>query len=135
MTGRLASCGTCARGCSLPAGRWDGGFCCSGETGGVYCDDEIAALAAGGTTPQDLHPPLGDHAGCAFRGPDSCTQAVVDRPNLCVVYVCREATHELHDRLVLDEAERVVARLTARYQAFVAARAERRNRALLAGGE
>ena len=67
----VASCSGCARGHPLPHGRWRGGHCC-------------------GTRGERLSPPAGDHAGCAFRGPDGCSLAPADRPSLCVRYICRE---------------------------------------------
>jgi hypothetical protein len=126
LAGTLRSCATCARGCPPPGGHWDGGHCCSGETTELFGDDELAALMLGGTTLSDLRPPVADHAGCAFRGPTGCTLAVVDRPNLCVVYLCRDATREVHARGVLDEVERLAARLTLRFRELAAARAQAR---------
>jgi hypothetical protein len=133
LIGTLSSCAGCARGCALPGGRWDGGHCCSGETAQLFADDEVAALALAGTTTRDLVPPRGDHAGCAFRGSAGCTLAAADRPNLCVVYLCREATRELHARGVLDEVERLTASVSERYRALVGARAERQLAAELEG--
>jgi hypothetical protein len=131
--GTSSSCAGCAQGCALPAGRWDGGHCCSGETAELFGDDEVAALALAGTSARDLVPPRGDQAGCAFRGPVGCTLAAADRPNLCVVYFCREATRELYARGVLDEVERLTARVTERFRALAAARAERQLAAELLG--
>jgi hypothetical protein len=89
------ACGGCGSGRSLPHGRWDGGFCCGGRTEGVFDEAETAALALGGTRPRDLQGPAGDHAGCAFRGPDGCSLDARDRPTLCVRFVCRELEGEL----------------------------------------
>ena len=70
-----------------------------GATAGVFDDDEVAALALGGTRPRDLHhrprTPDEPQAGCAFRGPQGCTLPAVDRPNLCVRFACRELETEL----------------------------------------
>jgi hypothetical protein len=94
--GSVSSCSGCARGRSLPHGRWDGGHCCGGRTEDIFTDDELAALRLAGTTPARLTlPPPSDHAGCAFRGPEGCSLAVVDRPSLCVRFLCRELEAEL----------------------------------------
>jgi hypothetical protein len=91
----VQACSGCGKGRSLPHGRWDGGFCCGGRTDGVFDDDESAALALGGTRPRHLRAPAGDHAGCAFRGPEGCSLEAEDRPSLCVRFVCRELEGEL----------------------------------------
>jgi len=67
------SCSGCARGHSLPHGRWSGGQCCGGHTEEIFTDHELAALRLSGTTPARLAPPRSDHAGCAFRGPLGCS--------------------------------------------------------------
>jgi hypothetical protein len=121
----LSSCGSCASGCVAPAGRWDGGFCCSGETANIFDDDEVAALALGGTTARDLVPPRDDHAGCAFRGATGCTLAPVDRPNLCLIYLCRDARREAHQRRALDEVQRLTSLVVARLQELARARLDR----------
>lgn len=124
--GTLGSCARCARGHPLPAGRWPGGQCCSGDTLELFDEPEVAALALAGTRPGALRPPRGDHAGCAFRGERGCTVAPADRPSICVHYLCRDAARELHARGALDEAERLVLRLgrarAAFREAFAAAR-------------
>jgi len=94
----VRSCGGCARGHPLPNGRWDGGHCCGGKTAEIFSDDELWALHLGGTMPEDLRAPSSDHAGCAFRGPTGCSLPPVDRPTLCVRYVCRELERELAAR-------------------------------------
>lgn len=104
--GDVASCAGCARGHSLPHGRWSGGQCCGGRTEDIFTDDELAALRLSGTTPARLTPPSSDHAGCAFRGPQGCSLDVADRPNLCVRYVCRELEAELASRGVLPEVKK-----------------------------
>lgn len=124
--GALRSCATCARDCARPAGRWEGGFCCSGDTRELFDDDSLAALVLGGTRLEDLAPPSGDHAGCVFRGPAGCSLSPADRPDLCVAYLCREATREVHARGALDDVERISARLSELHRALVAAREERR---------
>ncbi len=115
-------CGGCGRGRSLPHGRWDGGFCCGGRTEGVFEDDEVAALALGGTRPRDLRPPSGDHAGCAFRGPTGCSLHAHDRPNLCVRFACRELEAELRARGLWDGVRALTRRLEATFARFVKAR-------------
>jgi hypothetical protein len=90
------ACSGCARGRSLPHGRWEGGHCCGGRTEDLFTDDELGALRLSGTTPGRLAlPPPSDHAGCAFRGPEGCSLDVADRPNLCVRFVCRELDAEV----------------------------------------
>ena len=123
VMGTIRSCASCATGCEAPHGRWDGGFCCGGETLGVFCDDEIAALAAAGT--RYLPAPTDDHAGCAFRGPVGCTLTPADRPNLCTVFLCTDATREVHDRAILGRIEEISERVNERYQALARARHSR----------
>lgn len=120
--GTIDACSGCARGCSQPAGRWDGGHCCSGNTAHLFCDDEVAALAAGGTRPGQLAGPHGDHAGCAFRGATGCSLSVANRPSRCVLYLCRDATRELHAAARLDHVEALAAQLSAAHARFVRAR-------------
>jgi hypothetical protein len=96
--GDVRACSGCARGRPLPEGRWSGGQCCSAPTTDVFTDDEVRALALAGTTPARLIAPSGDHAGCAFRGEHGCSLDVVDRPTLCVRYICRELERELTRR-------------------------------------
>ena len=93
--GVVGACSGCARGRSLPHGRWNGGHCCGGRTEDIFTDDELGALRLSGTTPARLVPPRSDHAGCAFRGPEGCSLDVADRPNLCVRFICRELEAEL----------------------------------------
>jgi hypothetical protein len=92
------SCTRCAQGRPPPHGHFIGGFCCGGKTADVFHDDEVAALAAGGTRGRYLRVPDGDHAGCAFRGPEGCSLDARDRPTLCVRFVCRELEAELRSR-------------------------------------
>jgi hypothetical protein len=94
----VEACGGCARGHPLPAGRWDGGHCCSGRTEEIFTDDEVAALRLAGTSPSHLVPPRSAHAGCAFRGPDGCSLDAEHRPSLCVRYLCRGLERELYAR-------------------------------------
>lgn len=114
--GDVRSCTRCARGRSLPSGRWDGGHCCSASTAEIFTDEEVRALALAGTTPARLVAPNGDHAGCAFRGETGCSLDVVDRPTLCVRYLCRELEGEIATRgdlrTVKKLAREVVATLT-----------------------
>jgi hypothetical protein len=119
----VRACGGCARRRSLPHGRWDGGFCCGGRTVGVFDDAEVAALALGGTRPRHLAPPAGDHAGCAFRGPDGCSLDARDRPNLCVRFACRELEAELRARGEWERVRALTRRLEATFARFVKARA------------
>ena len=116
------ACGGCARGRPEPHGHWRGGFCCGGRTDGVFDDDEVAALALGGTRPRDLHGPDGDHAGCAFRGPDGCSLEARDRPALCVRFACRELEAELRERGEWARVRTLTRRLEATFARFVKAR-------------
>lgn len=117
--GAVRSCSGCARGHSLPHGRWSGGQCCGGQTEAIFTDDELRALRLAGTTPGRLRPPAGDHAGCAFRGPEGCSLEVVDRPNLCVRYVCRELEGELRASGKLASVKALSAKLNAAFARFV----------------
>ncbi len=127
-TSDVSSCGTCARGRPGERGRYAGGDCCSGRTELVFSDDEIAALAQTGTRARDLVLPPGEQAGCAFRGPTSCSLAVAHRPAICVRYACNTLQRELHQRDRLDEVERLAGELRVAITAFSTARAERRER-------
>lgn len=101
------ACGGCAAGHPMPAGRWAGGHCCSGRTLDVFTPEEVASLKLAGTRAEQLEPPRGDHAGCAFRGQEGCSLAPADRPSLCLRYVCPELREELRG----GDAWREVARL------------------------
>jgi len=125
LTAALASvsaCGGCARGHSLPHGRWNGGQCCGGNTEGIFTDDELAALRLSGTTPARLAPPHSDHAGCAFRGPEGCSLTVADRPNLCVRYICRELEAELVSMGTMPRVKTLARELGDTFKRFSDAR-------------
>ena len=91
------SCARCARGHQMPAGRWEGGHCCGGQTLELFSQDELAALWLAGTRLRHLTPPATDHAGCAFRGSTGCSLAPRHRPTICVRYVCLELRQELRE--------------------------------------
>lgn len=93
--GEVRACHGCAKGHPAPAGRWEGGHCCGGDTFRVFTGDEVAALKWAGTSAADLRPPAGDQAGCAFRGPTGCSLAPEHRPTICLRYVCMELRAEL----------------------------------------
>lgn len=116
--GDVRSCSGCARGRSLPHGRWNGGQCCGGRTEDIFTDDELGALRLSGTTPERLAPPRSDHAGCAFRGPEGCSLDVADRPNLCVRYVCRELERELAESGALPRVKKLAAQLGRTFTRF-----------------
>jgi hypothetical protein len=120
--GGATACTGCARGRSEPHGHWSGGFCCGGRTDGVFDDEEVAALALGGTRPGDLQGPAGDHAGCAFRGPGGCSLEPRDRPALCVRFACRELETELRGRGEWPAVRAMTRRLEETFRRFVAAR-------------
>ena len=109
--GEVSSCSGCARGHPLPNGHWNGGHCCGGRTEEIWSDVEVAALRLSGTTPGRLTPPVSDHAGCAFRGPEGCSLAVADRPNLCVRYLCLELEGELRERGDLPKIKALAAEI------------------------
>lgn len=123
--GNVSACSGCARGRSLPHGRWNGGQCCGGSTEGIFTDEELAALRLSGTTPARLDPPHSDHAGCAFRGPEGCSLDVADRPNLCVRYICRELEAELVERGVSATVKPLASALGKTFTLFSAAKAAR----------
>ncbi len=124
--GGVRSCFTCARGHPPPHGRWEGGHCCGAPTFDLFNDDEVAALRLGGTTPGGLRLPVAeDHAGCAFRGPRGCSLRAVDRPNICVRYVCPDLARELHGRGDLEAIEALGAQMEQAYLRFATARARR----------
>ena len=121
--GDVQACAGCARGRSLPHGRWSGGHCCGGRTEDLFTDDELAALRLTGTTVTRLTPPRSDHAGCAFRGPDGCSLEVADRPNLCVRFLCRELEGELSRRGDLADVKKIARDLGDAFARFSRARA------------
>jgi len=121
----VQACRRCGAGHPPPHGRWDGGYCCGAPTDVLFTDDEVAALRLAGTTPRRLRPPTGDHAGCAFRGPQGCALAPGDRPTCCVRYLCRDLTRELHARGDLAAIEALVDELDATHLRFVTLRAAR----------
>lgn len=124
--GAVRSCSGCARGHPPPHGRWDGGHCCGAATFDLFNDDEVAALRLGGTTPERLvPPPPGDHAGCAFRGPAGCSLQPVDRPTICVRYLCPDLEQELARRGDLEAIEALAARMEGAYLRFVTLRQDR----------
>jgi hypothetical protein len=82
----------------------------------------VAALALGGTKARDLRGPAGDHAGCAFRGPEGCSLDPRDRPNLCVRFACRELEAELRRRGQWERTRAMTRRLEETFRRFVAAR-------------
>ena len=114
----VKACGGCGSGRSLPHGRWDGGFCCGGRTEGVFDEGETAALALAGTRPRDLRVPEGDHAGCAFRGPEGCSLDARDRPSLCVRFVCRELEGELRESGEWSRIRALTQRLETAFARF-----------------
>ena len=128
----VVSCGSCAT--NTPWHVYDGGECCSGVTAELFDDNELAALAHAGTRPHDLVAPAGSdkHAGCAFRGPHSCTLALEHRPARCVHYVCDSLRRELHTRGRLDDVETKLADLNREMQQFVAVHRARTDRDVLA---
>lgn len=132
--GHVASCGSCAVRQPWPVGGFAGGACCAGVTADLFDDHELAALARAGTRPRDLRPPAGHdaHAGCAFRGAESCSLALAHRPARCVRYACDTLRAELHRRGRLDAVEGQLAELDRAMQAFTAVHRARQDREVLA---
>jgi hypothetical protein len=95
--GRVDICGGCAEGHPLPAGRWDGGHCCGGQTLEIFAPLEVAALKLGGVSALRYRLPDAEHAGCAFRGPTGCSLAAAERPTICLRYVCIELRQALKE--------------------------------------
>lgn len=119
--GDVVACHGCARGHPLPAGRWQGGHCCSGQTLGIWSQEECASLKLAGTDAARLAPPPGDHAGCAFRGERGCSLEPEDRPTLCLRYVCSTLTGELRARSDGAAIGRLAAELDREQRRFVQA--------------
>jgi hypothetical protein len=128
----VTSCATCARGKRWPRGAFDGGDCCSAVTADLFSDDEVAALAQGGTRPRDLHAPRTPHVGCAFRGAEGCTLPATDRPGRCVHYTCTILRKELRTRGDLGPVDEVLARLQRAQQKFAELHRRRLDDELLA---
>lgn len=117
--GDVEACSGCAKGHPLPAGRWDGGHCCGGNTLTIFTRDEVAALKLAGTRGRHLVPPRDDHAGCAFRGARGCALPVTHRPSICVRYICLELRAELRDQpkwQAIAEHGRALASTFARFE-------------------
>lgn len=119
----VVSCGRCARGHPLPHGRYPGGHCCGTGTTAVFTDDEVAALRLSGTTPGHLVAPLGDQAGCAFRGSVGCSLDAADRPTICVRFICLELERELRARGDLRRVRGVCVALAERFDRLRSLRA------------
>ena len=122
----VRACHGCARGRSLPHGRWNGGHCCGGRTEDIFTDDELGALRLSGTTALQLSPPRSDHSGCAFRGPEGCSLDIADRPNLCVRYICRELEEELVAGGAASVAKKLASDLGTTFARFTRLRARAR---------
>lgn len=120
--GEVHACRGCAKGHPAPAGRWDGGHCCGGDTFRVFTGDEVAALKWAGTSAADLRPPAGEHAGCAFRGPTGCSLSPEHRPTICLRYVCIELRGELRRDPRWRRISELSRAMLERFDALVAAR-------------
>lgn len=123
--GEVQACRTCAKGHPPPHGHFEGGHCCGLETHDAFNDDEMAALRQAGTVVANLRLPRGDHAGCAFRGPQGCSLTAPNRPNLCLRYVCPDLARELGARGDLDAIEAIGTRMETTYLRFITLRRER----------
>lgn len=125
--GAVESCKTCAIGHPPPHGHYPGGHCCGLKTEDAFNEDELAALRQAGTTAHKLRPPPAgsDHAGCSFRGPQGCSLAVPDRPNLCLRYLCPDLQREVSQRGDLDAIEAIGRRMEEVYLRFITVRRSR----------
>lgn len=123
--GDVQACRSCAVGHPAPHGHFAGGHCCGLETQDAFNDDELAALRQAGTVAANLRLPKGDHAGCAFRGPQGCSLTVPNRPNLCLRYVCPQLARELAARGDLDAIEALGTKMETAYLRFITLRRER----------
>lgn len=103
--GVVKACAQCAVAYPMPASTWDGGYCCSGRTEGLFDEVELAILACAGTRPRHLRPPRTDAAGCIFRGAKGCVLSPRHRPNKCLRFLCQDAQRELHARGGLELVE------------------------------
>ncbi|HPH28040.1 MAG TPA: hypothetical protein PLA87_14435 [Pseudomonadota bacterium] len=123
--GAVESCKTCAVGHPKPHGHFPGGHCCGLHTEDAFNDDEVAALRQNGTGPEDLQLPVGDHAGCAFRGPQGCSLRTQDRPNLCLRYLCPDLTREVAARGDLPSISELCQQIEDVYLRFIKLRKQR----------
>lgn len=128
----VTSCTSCAAGKKAPRGAFAGGDCCSAVTADLFSDDEVAALATGGTRPRDLRAPRSVHAGCSFRGAQGCTLDASDRPERCVTYLCAILERELRTRGELAVTSTMVAELKAAMVRYTALRSARLDDEILA---
>lgn len=125
LIGEVEACRTCGQGYPLPNGRWEGGYCCGGQTENLFRQEELACLRAAGTRPGDLRPPRTDHAGCAFRGPRGCSLPPRHRPNICLRYACRALNEEYDRRKIARPVKALASEMQRTFARFVKLRAER----------
>lgn len=123
--GQVVSCRTCAVGHPPPHGHFAGGHCCGLQTEDAWNEDEIAALRQSGTQPEHLKLPVGDHAGCSFRGPTGCSLSVENQPNLCVRYLCPDLFREVYVRGDGPRIDALCQEMEAVYLHFISLRADR----------
>lgn len=97
-TGIVRSCASCAKGCPLPYGQWEGGFCCSGNTEELFGANELQGFRLQGLSPLSYKAPESEQSGCLFRGERGCSLPISHRPNICLTYICRDLGRELRDR-------------------------------------
>jgi len=121
------ACASCAQGRPPPHGRWEGGFCCGGDTAELFTEAELAALKLAGTRLRHLRPRL-SAAGCIFRGARGCALPPRHRPNICVGYLCNDLRRELARRGTLDRVEAMCDELRDRFEAFARLRRRRLDR-------
>lgn len=112
----VRACAGCAEGCAPPAGVFEGGRCCGTSTLEVFSQAEVRALrAAGREAPRAPAADGVDGGGCAFRGREGCALSPVERPTICLTYVCLELGDELDDH---PDGARVAALRRALAEAF-----------------
>jgi hypothetical protein len=116
------ACSSCGKKRPEPHGHWKGGACCGSRTLDLFSKNEVASLKLAGVRVNDLEPPKGDHAGCAFRGERGCSLSAEQRPNICVRYICLELRAEVIDKPEWRAISKLGAELRdefARFEALV----------------
>lgn len=128
-TGTPSACRTCATRQPSPHPAFPGGFCCGGGTERVHSRVELVPLRLRQRPLLDA-PLTTLHHGCIFRTPErGCTLDPVERPAVCLAYICTELRAELGPQGRLAElevlAEALRGRVNALERALAAASDER----------
>ena len=122
------TCTLCAKKYPPPHGQWDGGYCCGTDTWRVFTDDELVAIAAAGTSVDELQAPRCEHAGCVFRGPTGCSIPPAERPNICLRYLCLPLVAELRAQGELKSIDAMCKELETDFRRFTELRSAREQR-------